>query len=178
MDRWGLLQTWSTNNTAPKIWDHKPIVTTPWANTDPTPDHPRQSNQHRRRRKICRALHPFSYVIDGIANVLGKAPGAGRKLLGGSHLESQNHAGWLDGPLGVIYGLEAARALVEDPATANVPVDVVSFADEEGHFGFFLGSRSLAGTVTEADIDAGETAQAVDLESRQPHPVIASRGDA
>jgi len=95
-------------------------------------------------------------TIDGIGNVLCETAKTGKRLLVGSHLESQNHAGWLDGPLGVIYGLEAARALAADPATAHVPVDVVSFADEEGHFGFFLGSRSLAGTVTEADIDAGQ----------------------
>jgi len=48
-------------------------------------------------------------TIDGIGNVLGTSAKAGPKLLAGSHLESQNHAGWLDGPLGVIYALEAAR---------------------------------------------------------------------
>ena len=35
--------------------------------------------------------------IDGIGNILGKSPASGRKILSGSHLESQNHAGWLDG---------------------------------------------------------------------------------
>ena len=79
----------------------------------------------------------------------------GRKILAGSHIESQNHAGWLDGALGVIFALETARALREDPAaTGDVGVDVVAFCDEEGHFGAFLGSRSFVGEVTEADIDA------------------------
>ena len=54
-------------------------------------------------------------TIDGIANVMGRAPGQGPKLLAGSHIESQNEAGWLDGVLGVIYALEAARAVAEDP---------------------------------------------------------------
>src|SRR4029077_1424709 len=45
--------------------------------------------------------------IDGIGNVLGTSAKAGPKLLAGSHLESQNFAGWLDGPLGVVYALEA-----------------------------------------------------------------------
>lgn len=93
-------------------------------------------------------------TIDGIGNVLAESANPGKRLLVGSHLESQNEAGWLDGPLGVIYALEAARALAADPATRHIPVDVVSFADEEGHFGFFLGSRSFAGMITEADIDA------------------------
>ncbi len=91
--------------------------------------------------------------IDGIANVFGKSRAAGRKVLAGSHIESQNHAGWLDGALGVIYALEAARALRDDPSTRNVGVDVIAFCDEEGHFGSYLGSRSFIGDVTEAEID-------------------------
>ncbi|MBR0895308.1 Zn-dependent hydrolase [Bradyrhizobium tropiciagri] len=92
-------------------------------------------------------------TIDGIGNVLGTSAKAGPKLLAGSHLESQNHAGWLDGPLGVIYALEAARVINTDPEIHGA-VEVASWCDEEGHFGSFLGSRSFAGAVTEADIDA------------------------
>lgn len=91
--------------------------------------------------------------IDGIGNVLGVSSKAGPKLLAGSHLESQNYAGWLDGPLGVIYALEAARVINPDPDTRGA-VEVASWCDEEGHFGHFLGSRSYVGAVTEADIDA------------------------
>ena len=93
-------------------------------------------------------------AIDGIANILGKSPAAGRKALAGSHLESQNHAGWLDGPLGCVYALEAARAIAEDAATSHLGVDVVVFCDEEGHFGSFLGSRSFIGLLEESEIDA------------------------
>ncbi len=93
-------------------------------------------------------------TIDGIGNVFGIAPVNGRKLLGGSHLESQNYAGWLDGPLGVVYALEAARAVKADSALAGCGVDVVAWCDEEGHFGHFLGSRSGIGQVSESDIDA------------------------
>src|SRR5690348_2030429 len=92
--------------------------------------------------------------IDGIANILGKSPATGRKAISGSHLESQNHAGWLDGPLGCVYALEAARAISEDPATRHLGVDVVVFCDEEGHFGSFLGSRSFTGLLSESEIDA------------------------
>ncbi len=90
-------------------------------------------------------------TIDGIGNILGKSPAAGRKALSGSHLESQNEAGWLDGALGCIYALEASRAIKE--AGGDTGVDVVVFADEEGHFGSFLGSKSFTGLLTEADID-------------------------
>jgi N-carbamoyl-L-amino-acid hydrolase len=91
--------------------------------------------------------------IDGIGNVLGISSKPGPKLLAGSHLESQNFAGWLDGPLGVVYALEAARVLNPDP-NINGAVEVASWCDEEGHFGSFLGSRSYIGNVSEADIDA------------------------
>jgi N-carbamoyl-L-amino-acid hydrolase len=93
--------------------------------------------------------------IDGICNVYGVAPGAKRKLLAGSHLESQNHAGWLDGPLGVIYALEAARVINRDPEYSGRGVDVGVWFDEEGHFGNFLGSRSFVDGLSEADVDAG-----------------------
>src|SRR5712691_8374752 len=95
----------------------------------------------------------LTVTIDGIGNVLGTARKSGPKLLAGSHLESQNYAGWLDGPLGVVYALEAARVINPDP-TANGAVEVAAWCDEEGHFGSFLGSRSYVGGVTEADIDA------------------------
>jgi beta-ureidopropionase / N-carbamoyl-L-amino-acid hydrolase len=91
--------------------------------------------------------------IDGIGNILGTSAKPGPKLLAGSHLESQNHAGWLDGPLGVVYALEAARVINRDP-NINGAVEVAAWCDEEGHFGHFLGSRSYVGGVTEADIDA------------------------
>jgi N-carbamoyl-L-amino-acid hydrolase len=92
-------------------------------------------------------------TIDGIGNVLGTSTKSGPKLLAGSHLESQNFAGWLDGPLGVVYALEAARVINSDPNTSGA-VEVAAWCDEEGHFGSFLGSRSYLGDVTDADIDA------------------------
>jgi N-carbamoyl-L-amino-acid hydrolase len=91
--------------------------------------------------------------LDGIGNVLGTSTKPGPKLLAGSHLESQNYAGWLDGPLGVVYALEAARVINPDP-DAKGSVEVASWCDEEGHFGSFLGSRSYVGALTEADVDA------------------------
>ena len=54
-------------------------------------------------------------VIDGIGNVFGRNRRAARALLVGSHSETQPHGGWLDGALGVIYGLEAGARLAADP---------------------------------------------------------------
>jgi len=87
----------------------------------------------------------LSPEMDGIGNVLGRHSGPGPKLLAGSHIESQNEAGWLDGALGVVSAVALARA--------GLPVDVIAFADEEGHYGSFLGSRSFIGLLQEAEID-------------------------
>jgi N-carbamoyl-L-amino-acid hydrolase len=83
--------------------------------------------------------------IDGIGNVFGRGPATGTRLLAGSHLETQNHAGWLDGALGVVGALALARA--------GLPVDVCAYADEEGHYGNMIGSRSLIGDLSEQQID-------------------------
>ncbi len=95
----------------------------------------------------------LTVTIDGIGNVLGTSTNPGPKLLAGSHLESQNFAGWLDGPLGVVYALEAARIINPDP-NVNGTVEVAAWCDEEGHFGSFLGSGSYVGAITDDDIDA------------------------
>src|SRR5215510_7344930 len=88
-------------------------------------------------------------VIDGIGNVIGRNPSAGWRLLVGSHSETQPYGGWLDGALGVIYGLELARAFAGDPACG---IDVAAWADEEGHYGNFFGSRSFTGALPEEEI--------------------------
>lgn len=95
-------------------------------------------------------------VIDGIGNILARDPGSAPRLLLGSHLETQPHGGWLDGALGCIAALEVARSL-------GAGIDVAAFADEEGHFGAMLGSRSAIGDVTEAEIDAATNRDGVSL---------------
>ena len=87
-------------------------------------------------------------TIDGVGNVLGRSKKPGKALLVGSHSDTQPTGGWLDGALGVIYALEVARALGADSATRELPVDVVSFQDEESRFVGCLGSRSLIGGLT------------------------------
>jgi N-carbamoyl-L-amino-acid hydrolase len=92
-------------------------------------------------------------VIDGIGNVIGRNPSAGRRLLVGSHSETQPYGGWLDGSLGVIYGLELARAFAADSSCAGLGIDVAAWADEEGHYQSFLGSHSFTGMLPEEQID-------------------------
>src|SRR5207302_2048059 len=96
-------------------------------------------------------------VIDGIGNVVGRNWHASRRLLVGSHSETQPHGGWLDGALGVIYGLELARAFAADASLAGLGIEAVAWADEEGHYGNMLGSRSFTGGLSEDEIAAAES---------------------
>jgi N-carbamoyl-L-amino-acid hydrolase len=140
---------------------------------------PTFSDAHMRSLEWLAARLPdagLSAAIDGIGNVLGTSAKAGRKLLAGSHLDSQNYAGWLDGPLGVVYALEAARVLNPDPSIKGA-VEVASWCDEEGHFGSFLGSRSYVGGVTEADIDVARDRNA-DRSMRQALQSVGLAGRA
>ena len=87
--------------------------------------------------------------IDGIGNVYGRYPGVGRAVLIGSHTDTVPKGGWLDGAMGVIYGLEVARTLRETGDGAALGVDVISFADEEGTYLGTGGSLSFCGELSE-----------------------------
>ena len=65
--------------------------------------------------------------VDPVGNTFGLAQG--KSILIGSHTDTQPEGGWLDGALGVVCGLELARAAMEAGGPA---ISVVSFQDEEG----------------------------------------------
>src|SRR5437763_10211353 len=93
-------------------------------------------------------------VIDGIGNVVGRNWHASRSLLVGSHSETQPHGGWLDGALGVIYGLELARAFAADASLAGLGIEAVAWADEEGHYGNMLGRRPFTDALPDREAEA------------------------
>jgi N-carbamoyl-L-amino-acid hydrolase len=82
-------------------------------------------------------------VIDSVGNVVGRSRNKGPALLVGSHSDTQPTGGWLDGALGTIYGLEAVRALAEDPATSHLAVDAIALQDEESRFLGCMGSHQF-----------------------------------
>jgi allantoate deiminase len=87
---------------------------------------------------------------DAAGNDWYTLPGASpRTVIIGGHLDSVPNGGWLDGPLGVLAGLDAlgryARAGTPPPLT----LAVADFADEEGaRFGrSLLGSSAASGSL-------------------------------
>jgi N-carbamoyl-L-amino-acid hydrolase len=82
-----------------------------------------------------------------------------RALLIGGHLDSVPNAGWLDGALNVIAGLEILRRIhAQYGGRPPVTVRLVDWADEEGaRFGrSLLGSSAFAGTHS-IEADRGRT---------------------
>jgi allantoate deiminase len=99
--------------------------------------------------------------IDNAGNLRGVFPGDGscaRPLLVGSHLDTVRNAGAFDGILGVILAIQ----LVEMLGARRLPFDiqVVGFSEEEGvRFSTpFIGSRALAGSLTEEFLSLLDTA--------------------
>ena len=116
--------------------------------------------------------------IDGIGNVIGRARGEGPHLLLGSHVETQPHAGWLDGALGVIFALEVARSRQSSHPSASVGVDVVSFSDEEGTLLACLGSRAFCGFLSPDDLASARDATGQSLLDRLEVLGLAKREQA
>lgn len=105
----------------------------------------------------------LSPQFDPLGSVWGLAEAP--SLLLGSHSDTQPEGGWLDGALGVIAGLEIARATKESGGPA---VSVVSFQDEEGRFGGLTGSSVWANTQSLAKADSVMDTEGVTLaEARQ-----------
>lgn len=86
--------------------------------------------------------------MDPAGNLFGLA--GERSLLIGSHSDSQPEGGWLDGALGVVMGLEIARAAREASGPA---ISCVSFQDEEGRYGALTGSDIWTGATTLDEAD-------------------------
>ena len=61
----------------------------------------------------------------------------------GSHLDTVPDGGMFDGALGAVAALECLRRLHEEHAELRRPVRGVAFADEEGSYLGFLGSKAL-----------------------------------
>jgi len=92
----------------------------------------------------------LSATMDAAGNRWVTLPGASpRTVIIGGHLDSVPNGGWLDGPLGVLAGLDAVRRYVRAGQTPPVTLAVADFADEEGaRFSrSLLGSSGASGSV-------------------------------
>lgn len=95
--------------------------------------------------------------MDRTANVIGTLRGiepALAPIMVGSHTDTVLGAGRYDGMLGVLSGVEAARALQAAGIRLRHTLKIVDFLSEEpSEFGIStIGSRGMAGDLSEADL--------------------------
>lgn len=89
----------------------------------------------------------------------------------GSHLDSVPNGGIFDGALGAVAALECVRRLHEEGVPLARPVRAVAFADEEGAFYGYLGSKGLV-----RDFTGDELAAMTDRKGRPLLDALRERG--
>lgn len=96
--------------------------------------------------------------IDNFGNLIGRLEGEDPTLpvlMMGSHLDSQPYGGRFDGVAGVLSALEVVKTMSENGIKPKRPIEVISFADEEGwrfKKGLF-GSRGILGKLEPGELD-------------------------
>jgi allantoate deiminase len=98
----------------------------------------------------------FTVTEDPIGNLVARNRPPGQPVFGiGSHCDSNRNGGKWDGTLGVVCALEVCRAAAD--LDLDLPLQAISFLEEEGSgFGqMVLGSRIVAGRVTEQELREG-----------------------
>lgn len=95
----------------------------------------------------------FSIGYDPVGTLVARNRPPGERVFGiGSHCDSNRNGGKYDGTLGVVTAIEVCR--LSEELGLGLPLQVTSFLEEEGSgFGqMLLGSRIVAGKVTESEL--------------------------
>ncbi len=92
--------------------------------------------------------------IDNIGNVRGKLQSQykdAKTFVIGSHIDSVINAGWYDGPLGVLTGIDLLEQLISSKVKIPFHIELIAFCDEEGcrFHTTYLGSKVVAGLFEE-----------------------------
>ena len=99
--------------------------------------------------------------IDNFGNLIGRLEGKNPDLpvlMMGSHLDSQPYGGRFDGVAGVLCAIEVVATLTENNIVPERPIEVISFADEEGwrfNKGLF-GSRGILGKLEAGELERAD----------------------
>jgi N-carbamoyl-L-amino-acid hydrolase len=128
----------------------------------------------------------LEFLEDGAGNhsaFLPCGPPGAAVLLVGSHLDSVPKGGRYDGTLGVLAALELLRVVKENRLRLPVHLEAIDFTDEEGAYIGLLGSRALAGSLTQEQLDnprggRENLEQGFDRSGLSDRSVLSARRDA
>jgi beta-ureidopropionase / N-carbamoyl-L-amino-acid hydrolase len=103
---------------------------------------------------------------DPLGNTFGQREGQDKSLptiMIGSHLDTVNNGGNLDGTLGFVAAMETIRSLNEDGVTTRHPITVSVFAAEEAvrFADTCMGSKLITNQMERAELDKLKDAQGV-----------------
>ena len=97
---------------------------------------------------------------DAVGNLWGRLDGTkkGKVIVTGSHIDTVQHGGRLDGALGIVAGLTAVEALLKEKGKPRRTLEVVAICEEEGsRFATnFWGSRAIVGAIDSPDAAMAE----------------------
>jgi N-carbamoyl-L-amino-acid hydrolase len=119
---------------------------------------PALSPPHLEARKWFRELiqaEGFEFMEDAAGNHSARLPSEdpeAKTFIIGSHLDSVPYGGRFDGPLGVLAGFEALRTIRDANIHLPVHLEAIDFTDEEGTLIGLLGSRALAGSLSQNEL--------------------------
>ena len=103
----------------------------------------------------------MSTRIDNFGNLIGRLDGSNNQLpvlMMGSHLDSQPYGGRFDGVAGVLCAIEVVMTMRENGVVPQRPIEIISFADEEGwrfNKGLF-GSRGILGKLEDGELSRAD----------------------
>lgn len=88
--------------------------------------------------------------VDAIGNIRGvwsSDDPAAKTLVIASHIDTVQHAGRWDGPLGVLMGLDLLEDIIQSKKKLSFHIELIAFCDEEGvrFHTTYLGSKVVAG---------------------------------
>lgn len=97
----------------------------------------------------------FYVRMDGATNIIGHMQeNIDQPVVAvGSHIDSVTSGGMFDGALGVLTGLECMRVVRDKKLKPKYPLELISFAEEEGRFGGMFGSEAMVGRLTPGFLD-------------------------
>jgi allantoate deiminase len=95
---------------------------------------------------------------DEVGNIWGRVEGSegGKSIVTGSHFDSQRPGGQFDGVLGIISGVVAVRALLQQAGRPRRTIEVLALCEEESSrfpTAMFWGSRAITGGIEPGDVD-------------------------
>ncbi len=118
---------------------------------------------------------------DAVGNLWGRVAGIdkGKSIVTGSHIDTVRRCGRLDGALGIVAGLTAVEALLQDKGKPRRTLEVVAICEEEGsRFATnFWGSRAITGAIEKVDPDIAAAMRERGLDPSPSRIASAARDD-